>query len=210
MDCHYLLQGIFPTQGLNPGIEPRSPTLQADSLPSEPPGKPKRDPVMQAEVTAGEGPVRHQGKVMVKYDCKELQKRLNLEKWIQEQLKDCQALVSPSSLTPTLGREDSRARNQCGWTGHGEQWYVSYQGQGAAGWLTNPLRPSSLVCWTRSGAWRSWAHSRRSKGTQPRWTVAPTGQLLVPSPNLIATAMGVGGSLRPGLVPWTGLPVPLA
>ena len=25
----------------NPGIEPRSPTLQADSLPSEPPGKPK-------------------------------------------------------------------------------------------------------------------------------------------------------------------------
>ena len=28
-----LLQGIFPTQGLNPG-------LQADSLPAEPPGKP--------------------------------------------------------------------------------------------------------------------------------------------------------------------------
>ena len=26
---------------LNPGIEPRSPSLQADSLPSEPPGKPK-------------------------------------------------------------------------------------------------------------------------------------------------------------------------
>ena len=24
----------------DPGIEPRSPTLQADSLPSEPPGKP--------------------------------------------------------------------------------------------------------------------------------------------------------------------------
>ena len=30
-----LLQGIFP------GIEPRSPTLQADSLPPEPQGKPK-------------------------------------------------------------------------------------------------------------------------------------------------------------------------
>ena len=26
----------------NPGIEPRSPTLQADALPSEPPGKPSR------------------------------------------------------------------------------------------------------------------------------------------------------------------------
>ena len=31
--CHSLLQGIFPTQGLNP-------TLPADSLPPEPPGKP--------------------------------------------------------------------------------------------------------------------------------------------------------------------------
>ena len=31
----------FPSPGdlPNPGIEPRSPTLQADSLPSEPPGK---------------------------------------------------------------------------------------------------------------------------------------------------------------------------
>ena len=35
--CHALLQEIFLTQGLNPG----SPALQADSLPSEPPGKPQ-------------------------------------------------------------------------------------------------------------------------------------------------------------------------
>ena len=146
---------------------------------------------------------------MLKCDHKELQKSLNLEKWIQEQLQDCQTLVSPSSLTPTPRRGDSRVRNQCGWTGHGKQWYLDYQGQGAAGWLTNPLRPSSLACWTRSGACRSWAHPRRSKGPRPRWTVAPTGQLLVPSPNLIATAMGVGGGLRPGrcheqgsLCPW--------
>ena len=34
--CHALLQGIFPTQG----IEFRSPTWQVDSLPSEPQGKP--------------------------------------------------------------------------------------------------------------------------------------------------------------------------
>ena len=33
--CHFLLQGIFLTQGLSPG----SPELQTDSLPSEPPGK---------------------------------------------------------------------------------------------------------------------------------------------------------------------------
>ena len=34
--CHALLQGNLP----NPGIEPRSPTLQVDSLPSEPSGTP--------------------------------------------------------------------------------------------------------------------------------------------------------------------------
>ena len=33
--CHFLLRGNL----LNPGIESRSPELQADSLPSEPPGK---------------------------------------------------------------------------------------------------------------------------------------------------------------------------
>ena len=33
----FLLQGIFP----NPGIEPKSPALQVDSLSAEPPGKPK-------------------------------------------------------------------------------------------------------------------------------------------------------------------------
>ena len=35
--CHDLCQGDLP----NPGVEPRSPTSQADSLWSEPPGKPK-------------------------------------------------------------------------------------------------------------------------------------------------------------------------
>ena len=40
MGNHSLLQGIFPIQGLNSGIEPRSPALQADSLPAEPQGKP--------------------------------------------------------------------------------------------------------------------------------------------------------------------------
>ena len=30
----------FPGDLSNPGIEPRSPILQADSLPAEPPGKP--------------------------------------------------------------------------------------------------------------------------------------------------------------------------
>ena len=32
---HVLLQGIFPTQGSNPGIKPRSPAFQADSTTRE-------------------------------------------------------------------------------------------------------------------------------------------------------------------------------
>ena len=36
--CHTLLPGDLT----NPGIEPRSPTWQVDSLPSEPPGKPDK------------------------------------------------------------------------------------------------------------------------------------------------------------------------
>ena len=36
VDCHFLLQGLFPTQGSNPGL---SPSLQTDTLLSEPPGK---------------------------------------------------------------------------------------------------------------------------------------------------------------------------
>ena len=38
---HSLLQGIFPTEGPNPGTQPRSPTFWADSLPAEPQGKVK-------------------------------------------------------------------------------------------------------------------------------------------------------------------------
>ena len=45
---HGLLQGTsFPSPGdlPNPGIKPRSPALQADSLPIEPPGEPKNSGV---------------------------------------------------------------------------------------------------------------------------------------------------------------------
>ena len=38
--CHFLLQGIFPAQGSNPGLR----ALQADALLPEPPGKLKHFP----------------------------------------------------------------------------------------------------------------------------------------------------------------------
>ena len=47
--CHALLQGIFPTQGWNPG----PPALQVDSLPTEPPGKPKNTGVDSLSLLQG-------------------------------------------------------------------------------------------------------------------------------------------------------------
>ena len=61
VDCHFLLQGNLP----DPGIEPRSPTLQADALPSEPPGKPQESggvsQVALAVRTLPAAGVRHTG-----------------------------------------------------------------------------------------------------------------------------------------------------
>ena len=58
--CHFLLQGIFPG---DPGTEPGSPALQADSLPSEPPGKSIWSLVSSPTAfTAGNlKPLNHQG-----------------------------------------------------------------------------------------------------------------------------------------------------
>ena len=47
--CHALLQGNL----LNPGIEPRSPALQVDSLPAELPGKPKNTGVSSRSLLQG-------------------------------------------------------------------------------------------------------------------------------------------------------------
>ena len=49
VDCRFLLQGIF----LTPGIEPGYPTLQADSLLPEPPGKPVRSQRPLPDVSEG-------------------------------------------------------------------------------------------------------------------------------------------------------------
>ena len=46
MGCHALLQGIFPSQGSNRG-------LQADSLPFEPSGKPKNTGVGSLSLLQG-------------------------------------------------------------------------------------------------------------------------------------------------------------
>ena len=48
---HALLQGIFPTQGSNPGLD--SLPSEADSLPSEPPGKPKNTGVGSLSLLQG-------------------------------------------------------------------------------------------------------------------------------------------------------------
>ena len=54
VSSHFLLQGIFPTQA---GIKSRSPSLQVNSLPSDPPGK-----LIYPEETIIEGEVNQKEK----------------------------------------------------------------------------------------------------------------------------------------------------
>ena len=72
----------FPSPGdlPNPGIEPRSPTLQADALPSEPPGKP-----WWASNYCTVALISHDSKVMIKV----LQARL--QQYVNRELPDVQA-----------------------------------------------------------------------------------------------------------------------
>ena len=67
----YWSELLFPSPGdlLDPGIEPRSPALQADSLPPEPPGKKAQkefDPIQKIMLErdrpgSTEGDCRHHG-----------------------------------------------------------------------------------------------------------------------------------------------------
>ena len=51
---------VMPSsRGPNPGIESRSPTLKAESLPSEPPGKPKNTGVSSLSLLQGIFPTRN-------------------------------------------------------------------------------------------------------------------------------------------------------
>ncbi|XP_025213293.1 protein phosphatase 1 regulatory subunit 14B isoform X1 [Theropithecus gelada] len=126
-----------------------------------------------------EGPVRRQGKVTVKYDRKELRKRLNLEEWILEQLTrlyDCQEEEIPEleiDVDELLDMESDDARAarvkellvDCykptevrDFPGGGGvvrgAWLLSSRGLVSLMFILPP-RPSSLACWTRSGACRS-------------------------------------------------------
>uniref|UniRef100_G3SB74 Protein phosphatase 1 regulatory subunit 14 n=1 Tax=Gorilla gorilla gorilla TaxID=9595 RepID=G3SB74_GORGO len=117
-----------------------------------------------------EGPVRRQVKVTVKYDRKQLRKRLNLEEWILEQLTrlyDCQEEESPEleiDVDELLDMESDDARTA--------RTFISG--------LLDKIR----------------GMQKRSEGPRPRRTVAPTGQLL--PPDLVATAIPGDPAARPG------------
>ena len=60
---------LFPSPGdlPNPGIEPGSPTLQADSLPSEPPRKPKNNGVGSLSLLQGIFPTQELNQGLLHY-----------------------------------------------------------------------------------------------------------------------------------------------
>ena len=61
----------------NPGIEPRSPSLQADSLPSEPPGEPKNTGMGSLSLLQGFFPTQEQNLGLV--HCRQILYQLNYQ-----------------------------------------------------------------------------------------------------------------------------------
>uniref|UniRef100_A0A2I3TR41 Protein phosphatase 1 regulatory subunit 14 n=1 Tax=Pan troglodytes TaxID=9598 RepID=A0A2I3TR41_PANTR len=122
-----------------------------------------------------EGPVRRQGKVTVKYDRKELRKRLNLEEWILEQLTrlyDCQEEEIPEleiDVDQLLDMESDDAR-------------------------AARVKELLVDCYKPTEAFISGLLDK-IRGMQKR-TVAPKGQSL--PPNLVATAIPGDPAARPG------------
>ena len=68
-----LLQGNLP----NPGIKPRSPTLQADSLPEEPQGKPRNTGVGSLSLLQGSFPTQESNQGLL--HCRQILYKLSYE-----------------------------------------------------------------------------------------------------------------------------------
>ena len=81
--CHAPLQGIFPTQGLNP--DPRFPSLQADSLPSEPQGKPMNTGVGSLSLLQGIFPTQELKQGLL--HCRQILYQLNY--WSETVKSEC-------------------------------------------------------------------------------------------------------------------------
>ena len=62
LGCHALLQRIF-----HPGIEPRSPTFQVDSLPPEPPEKPMNTGVRSLSLLQGIFQTQESNRVLLQF-----------------------------------------------------------------------------------------------------------------------------------------------
>ena len=97
-ECCSGLPCLPPGDLPNPGIEPSSPTLQADSLPSEPPGKPKNTGVGSLSLLQGNFLTRelNQGLLHCGWILYQLSYQGSLENTIEEDKCKC----SPGRLYP--------------------------------------------------------------------------------------------------------------
>jgi hypothetical protein len=106
-----------------------------------------------------EGPVRRQGKVTVKYDRKELRKRLNLEEWILEQLTrlyDCQVCSPPraDTLKSVLNQSapEPHRESSCHWSQWAHGFCAHHPQHVLFLVLSKSLQPSPS-CHSPSQAW---------------------------------------------------------
>uniref|UniRef100_A0A2I3RTM7 Protein phosphatase 1 regulatory subunit 14 n=1 Tax=Pan troglodytes TaxID=9598 RepID=A0A2I3RTM7_PANTR len=149
-------------------------TARGVALAAPDPGQGSGGPGPRVYFQSPPGP-QERARVTVKYDRKELRKRLNLEEWILEQLTrlyDCQEEEIPEleiDVDELLDMESDDART---------------------------ARVKELLTFISGLLDKIRGMQKRSEGPRPRRTVAPTGQLL--PPDLVATAIPGGPAARPG------------
>ena len=95
VDCHFLLQGIY----LGPGIKPRSPTLQADSLLTEPPEKSKNSGVGGLSLLQGNFPTQESNRGVL--HCRQILYQLSYLGSPEQKLK----VTCPASSIPGFTRK---------------------------------------------------------------------------------------------------------
>ena len=109
LQARILEQVAFPlSRGSNTGIEPRSPTLQADSLPAEPPGKPKNTGVSSLFLHQPIFPTQESNRGLL--NCRQILHQLSYREALYDvsaaaaaaakSLQSCSTLCDPMDCSP--------------------------------------------------------------------------------------------------------------
>ena len=103
-ECCSGLPCLPPGDLPNPGIEPSSPTVQADSLPSEPPGKPKNTGVGSLSLLQGNFLTQESNQGLL--HCRRILYQLSYQGSLENTIEEDKCKYSPGPLYPFCSVKD--------------------------------------------------------------------------------------------------------